>query len=243
MQTPPAAASSSSTPADVLDGIGQAFQATVGSAAGVVFGVLALLAGVAVLVVLVRWVRRESQREQHEQEELDARHEEAVARASRNSDRREWVRVPAHRRMVLQRADNRRGRASFVYEECETQNISGGSIEFLSFSPPAEGVPLQFTLDLGEKRALPLRGAVVRIEPANKPGAPSLVAVKLGPVTAAERERVVRWVRKEELRDLAQARRGRLCTCCLRPLAEDAGEMHTTCASGKEKGPALRAAG
>jgi len=236
------AAFSLATPSvtDTLEGIGRAFYASFDREGAGAFGVVSALVIGVLLVVLIWWVLRESRREQTEQALLDARHDTAVSTVASGVDPRVWVRVPAHLRMTVQRRD---GRDKLYYDECETQNVSAGGIELLSHAPPPEGLAIQFTLDLREKWPIPLRGIVARVDPALIAGAPSLVAVKLGPISTRERDRLVRWVAREQRREIAEARRGRVCACCRRPLADDASDMHTTCAAGKLAAPARRALG
>jgi hypothetical protein len=166
-----------------------------------------------------------------EQDAREAQRETALSEAPAGGEyreRREWVRVRAHLRMRLQHTDAHQ--RSFN-EDCETRNIGGGGVAFLSRTPPGPGFPVHFTLDLGEKWPISLQGVVMNVEPPQDPDSPSLVAVKLGPITPADREHVVRWVTNEETREIAEAHRGRLCSRCGRPLADGAGEMHSTCAA------------
>jgi hypothetical protein len=117
------------------------------------------------------------------------------------------------------------------FDVFETQNVGGGGLAFLSDKPPARGTHLDVTLDLGAGRPLVLHGAVIRVDPPCSPEAPSLVAFRFGDVEPATRERLVRWIAEEEVREIAEARRDRLCACCGRPLADSHEEMHSTCAA------------
>jgi hypothetical protein len=220
---------------DTLNGIGHAFFATLDRDGRPAFAGAATVVALALIVLLIRWVRREARRDRIEQAALDARHQTALSEAPAGDDHREWIRVPAHVRMTLQHTD---GHHRFFYEDCETQNVGAGGLAFLSHTPPPSGLPLHFTIDLGEKRPISLQGIVVRVESPSTPDAPSLVAVKLGPITPAEREHVVRWVSHEETREIAEAHRGRLCSFCGRPLAEGAGETHSSCATLEARGEA-----
>lgn len=212
---------------DALDGIGRAFFATLHRDGSPAYALAGALVTLLMVILLVRWVQQEVRRERLDQDAIDANHAATMSEVSTTRERREWVRVAAHLRLTLQHKDAHRG---FTYEECETRSVSGDAITFLCHAPPAPGIPLHFTVDLGEKWPRSLRGVVVRTEPPAYPDARSLVVVKLGPITAREREHLVRWVVHEETQELARARQGRLCPCCARPLAEDAGERHSTCA-------------
>jgi hypothetical protein len=219
---------------EVLDGIGRAFFGTLEHDGGLGFQLAAGVVVLALLTLLVRWVRREALLERIAQEALDARHAATMSETGIGDERREWVRVPAHVQLAVRREHGHHGP---FYEPCETENLSGGGLSFFTRTPPALGASLQFTIDLGERSTLPLEGIVVRIEPPRGEGGAQLVAVKLDPITSREREHVIRWVAHEEVREIADARRGRLCVVCRRPLADDAGEVHTACATAVE--PAL----
>lgn len=213
------------SPTIALDGIGEAFRATLDRDGGSVVGVAGAILALIFFVLLLRSVRREIRKERAEQAARDAQHAAAQAEAAARTERREWVRVAAHLQMMLRQTDGHR----VYYGSRETQNLSGGGVAFLSHVRPALGVPLELILDLGEKRPLSLMGIVVRVEPRPASGAPFLVAVRFGPIATVEREQVVRWVAREMGREIAITRRGRLCTCCHRPLSDSAGETHATC--------------
>jgi hypothetical protein len=210
---------------DTLDGIGQAFSAAMAHDGGPIVVVVVAILVLAMAGWLFFWLLRETRRERSEQGALDARHEAARSTGSVVTQRREWLRVPAHVHMTVQHAQ---GGQRFWYEESETQNIGGGGVAFLSRTPPPPGCPVHFTLDLGERTPVSLRGVVVRVEPST-PGKPSLVALKFGPCTAGEREQVVRWVAQEQESENEVARQGRPCPFCGRPLADEAMEAHSTC--------------
>jgi hypothetical protein len=218
---------------DTLNGIAHAFFSAAGRDAGPGFE----LAGAAVVLVsfvlLVLWVRREARTDRVEREALDGRHAATLSDAGAGDERREWVRVPAHLHLAVKHEHGHRGP---FYETCETQSLGGGGLAFSTHTPPSPGVPIRFTLDLGEKRSLPLQGIVARVEPPPAEGAAHRVAVRLGPITAADREHIIRWVAHEEVREIADAHRGRLCSVCTRPLADDAEEMHSACTGATKRG-------
>jgi len=213
---------------DPLQGISRSFFASLErDGGGAIPAVLACVL-VAVGVAVVVWLRKEARRLESEQRLLDAQHGAAVAAAAMHTERRAWVRVPAHLAMTVMHVDPQ-GRVR--YQPFETQNISAGGLAFLSDKPPAKGAALELTLDLGERAALQLRGTVVRIEVAEASRAPALVALRLDVVPDAARERLMKWIAAEEVRELTEARKGRLCARCRRPLADTADVMHSTCAS------------
>jgi hypothetical protein len=216
---------------DTLDGITHAFFSSLDRDGGPIVQVLAVALLGAFAVLLVRWLRRENRRERLERELLDERHA-AVSLQPPAPERREWMRVAAHLPISILHPEGHRGP---FFEDCETQNVSGGGLSFLTHAPSPRGTPLSFTLNLGEKRPLSLRGVVTRTEPPTAPGAPHLVALQLGPIAVTDRERIVRWVTHEESRELAEARRGRLCSVCKRPLADPSREVHSACASAAAK--------
>jgi hypothetical protein len=102
-----------------------------------------------------------------------ARHEVAMAAAATDAEERTWVRVPAHVPMAVQRIDSHH---QFFYEHLATHDLSAGAISFLCGVPPAPGEPIHFTLDLGEKWPLSLRGVVARTE-REAPGDPTLARI------------------------------------------------------------------
>jgi hypothetical protein len=215
----------SSTETVALDGIAHAFFSTLDRDGGPRLELAGAVVVLVLLALLVRWVRRDSLRDRVKQDALDARHTAAIAVVGH--EQRHWVRVPARLRLAVKHEPAHHLPFS---EHCETVNLGGGGLAFSTQAPPEAGVPIQFALDLGEKRPLALEGVVVRIEPLASTGAGYLVAVKLGPITAGAREEIIRWVAHEETREIAEARRGRLCSICRRPLAEDAGNVHSACA-------------
>jgi len=213
---------------DVLDGIGAAFSASI-DRDGSVWVVAALVViGVILFFALVRWLVREVRMERAERAELDARHEAALRAAAAVGQRREWLRVSAHLRLTLQRID---ARGRIVFDDTETQNVSAGGVAFLAHDPPDLDTSLEFSLYLDEAWPLALRGRVTAVEAGDVPSAPSLVAVRLGPITDIERERLIKWVAHEHARQIADSRRGRVCALCKRPLADDTLDMHATCAA------------
>ena len=165
---------------DVLDGIGAAFSASI-DRDGSVWVVAALVViGVILFFALVRWLVREVRMERAERAKLDARHEAALRAAAAVGQRREWLRVSAHLRLTLQRID---ARGRIVFDDTETQNVSAGGVAFLAHDPPDLDTSLEFSLYLDEAWPLALRGRVTAVEAGDVPSAPSLVAVRLGPIT------------------------------------------------------------
>jgi PilZ domain len=223
---------------EILDGIGRAFATTLQRDGGLGFQLAAGVVVLALFVLLLRWVRREVLAERIARQVLDARHSAVMSQAGSDDEQREWVRVPAHLHMAVR---HERSHHRPVYESCETENIGGGGLAFSTRTPPALRARIQFTLDLGERTSLPLRGIVVRVEPPAAVAAAHLVAVELGPITGAEREHIVRWVAHEETRELRAAHRGRLCVVCKRPLADGATERHSGCAEVAHEPPRLAA--
>jgi len=219
---------------DVLNGIGHAFFATLARDGGVRFSAAAALATAALVAWLLYWVRRETRRDREEQAVLDARHASAMAEAAASDPGREWVSVQARRPMTVQHP---LPGGRFSYEKCETLSISGGSLTFLSRAAPARGAPLHFTVDLGERSPLSLRGIVRRVEPAVVGEAAARIEVSLGPITETDREHLARWIALEEDREIVEMRRGRLCPSCGRPLADDASEVHSTCMRSTARRP------
>jgi hypothetical protein len=214
---------------DVLQGISGAFVATLdreGSGAVIAVWVILVCTGA---VVVVRWLRSDARRERRERRALEKRREAVAAEPPPRLERREWVRVPAHVAMSVARAAETGVRAHV--DLFETQNLSGGGVAFLADHPPACGTRLELTLDLGTARPLAVYGVIVRVDPPHSPEAPSLVALKFGNLAPAIRERLVKWIATEEVREIALARRGRVCACCKRPLADSHEEMHSTCAA------------
>jgi hypothetical protein len=219
---------------DTLQGIGDAFNDAVTRNGGAGMAVAtALLAGVVALAVF-RWVRRDVRAEELERTARDARHEAAVSVAPLPlpaDGRPHWAQVAVHLRLGLLRTA---AHGRVLCEDVETQSLSAGEVSFLSHAPPVPATVLELALYLpGEGWPLALRGVVGPVDGPPAPDAPSLVAVKLGPLTGRESERLARWVAQEDLRQVAQMRRGRVCTCCHRPLADDSAPMHGTCASGR----------
>jgi hypothetical protein len=206
---------------EALDGIRHAFFMALARDASHVFSAGGAVVVFVLLALLARWVGSETRRGRTAPAAFRSPHQAAVS----ENGQRAWVRVPAHVPMAVQHAD---AHHRFFYEHVVTHDVSAGALSFLSTAPPAAGLPLHFTLDLGEKWPLSLRGVVTRTERA-RPDAPSLVVVSLGQITPAEREHLARWVAREETREIEQARGGRLCARCRRPMADDKGEVHLSC--------------
>ncbi len=202
-------------------------------------GVIALMAimFVALVVASVRWLRREERREQSEHAELEERRRIVASMAPTRVERRAWVRVPGHLTMTVFHDAAPRPRV----DTFETQNVGAGGLAFLTHEPPRMGHRLEFSLDLGEKTGLSLHGVVVRVESPPATDAASLVALRLGGIDSRAREHLMKWIATEEVREIAEARRGRACARCGRPLADSAFEMHSTCAAREPPIPAKKA--
>jgi hypothetical protein len=117
------------------------------------------------------------------------------------------------------------------YDVYETQNVGGGGVAFLSGAPPTKGATLEFSLDLGERAGLAMKGVVVRVDAPPMLGTPSLVAVRFSEISNATREHLMHWIAAQEVRELVEAHRGRVCPHCARPLSDTAVVMHSTCAA------------
>jgi hypothetical protein len=100
----------------------------------------------------------------------------------------------------VQHKDPRHG---FFYEECETETVSGNAITYLSRTPPPDGASICMSLQLDAHWPLLLHASVVRVDTPDEPKAPSRVVLRLGPMTATEREAIVHWVTREESREIA----------------------------------------
>lgn len=216
---------------DALDGISRAFFAALDQdGSDVVIGVWGTLA-IAAACVIARWLRRDAETAQRERRDLEQRRERIASEAPPQLERREWARIGATVAMKIVRAGDTLRAPALVLE---THDVGAGGLAFLSGEALRRGTRLNLTLDLGERRPLAVRAVVVRVSPPSRAGAPSLVAAKFSEIDSATRERLVRWVVAEERREIAHARRGRLCACCERPLADDAEGMHPTCAARAE---------
>jgi hypothetical protein len=212
----------------ILDGISRAFFAALdedGSA--FVIGVWGVLA-VAAAWVIAGWLRGDAQSLLRERRELEQRREQIASEAPPRLERREWLRVAANLTLKVVPVG---ASPQEPAEILETHDVGGGGLSFLTPVPPRRGTRLKFTLDLGERRPLVLRGSVVRVGAPRLPDASSLVGVKFGEVDAATRERLIMWIAATSRREIAHARRGKLCAGCDRPLAEGTDSMHPTCAS------------
>ena len=213
---------------DTLDGISRAFFAALDQGSSeLVLGVWGTLA-VAAAYVVVGWLRGDAQVEKRERRELQRRRERIASEAPPRLERREWVRIPAKVKMKVAAAST--GPLSPALT-LKTNDLGGGGVSFFTDRAPRRGARLSLSLDLGERRPLAVRGVVVRVNPPPRPGAPSLVAVRFAEVAAGTRERLVHWIVAEERREIIVARRGRLCACCERPLADGPEDMHPTCAA------------
>jgi hypothetical protein len=209
---------------EALEGIKRAFFATLEHGAHPVLSIGGVFV---VLALLTFWARREARKDRVAQEAFRTLHEAAMATAVAEGDRRAWVRVPAHVPMGVQHAG---AHHRFFYEDVLTHELSARAVSFFSKAPPAPGIPLHITLDLGERWPLSLRGVVER-SAAARSGVPSLVVVSLESITPTEREHLARWVAAEETLEIAEARRGRLCSRCGRPMVNGTDAMHSSCSA------------
>jgi hypothetical protein len=220
--------------AETLDQIGAAFRAALERDGSVSVVAALSLVSLVLVALTVRWIAREARKDRIERQALDARHVAVMSSLPPRTEQREWVVVPAHLRLSLHRTTEH-GRV--VYEDVESQSVSAGSIEFLSHAPPAKWDAIWFTLFLGEGWPLSLRGVVESVESSAVPRAAALVTVKLGPISNLDREHLVRWVAQEDARRIAEARRGRVCAVCERPLADDRAKTHATCSRSQSLSP------
>lgn len=211
---------------DTLDRIGAAFHSRLDRDGAAPVVVILGLVTLILVALFVRWIRREAREDGLEREALDARHRVAMSTTPPPGKTRRWVHVPAHLRLSLHRTSEH-GRV--MYEDYETQSVSAAEVAFLSRTHSAKGSSLWFTLYLGEKWPLSLRGVVSSVEPSSAAGGASLVTVTLGPISNLDTEHLVRWVAHEDGRRVADARRGRVCAVCGRPLVDDKAEKHATC--------------
>jgi len=213
---------------EVLDGISRAFFAALDrDGSGEVIGVWCALV-LAAAYVIVGWLRGDAQSQQRERRELEARRVRIASEAPPRLERREWARIPAN--VAIKVAPTSAGPRAPV-TELETHDVGGGGLSFLSEEPPRRGTRLSFTLDLGERRPLAVRGVVCRVEPPRHPGAPSRVAVRFSEISAATRERLIMWIAQRSRLQIIEARRGKLCAGCDRPVADATESMHPTCAA------------
>lgn len=213
---------------DALDGISRAFFAALDrDSSDFVLGVLGTLALGAAYVV-AGWLRRDAESAQRERRDLEARRERIASEAPPRLERREWVRIPANVAMkVMQPGETPRARPLAL----GTHDVGAGGLSFFSAEPPQPGSRLRLALDLDGRTPVAVRAVVVRVSSPPGPGAPSLVGVRFAEIDSTTRETLVKWIVAKERRGIAQARRGRLCACCERPLADGAEEMHPTCAA------------
>jgi hypothetical protein len=211
---------------ETLDAIGRAFLEASRREGGPILAVAGAIVVLALLGWALRRALRETRRDAMEQAVADERHHAALVEAD-TREHQDWVHVPVRLRLTLQHTDMH-GRTTF--EECETQDVSGGWVTFLTHARPPDGLPVAFTLHLDEQWPLRLHGVVDHVEAPAVQGGALRVAVKLGPLPAAIEEHLVRWVTREELRAIDESRSGRRCAACGRPLADDARERHSACA-------------
>ncbi len=225
----------SSSETSTLEGIGSAFASALDSRSPVAIALIAVI-----VVVLggaaLRWHRdaaRVAEAEAEADVAREARRRAVIAELSARREQRQWLRVPAHLRLELAELD---ANDHLRVREFETLNVSGGGLAFLSHDPFPIGALLEFKLDLGEGRPLVLPGVIRRTEPGPAADAASLVVLAFGAVDNATRERLVRWVSKEVVREIAEANRGRVCSVCGRPLADtSASPAHFTCLAQAER--------
>lgn len=224
-----------------LEGIGSAFSSALDSRSPVAIVLIAVIV-VVLGVSALRWHRESTRAAKADAEadvEREARRQAVIAELSARRELRQWVRVPAHLRLELAELD---AHGHLRVREFETLNVSGGGLAFLSHDPFATGALLEFKLDLGEGRPLVLPGVIRRTEPGPDADAASLVVLSFGAVDNATRERLVRWVAKEMVREIAEANRGRVCTVCGRPLADTSvSPAHFTCLAQAERAKAAEA--
>jgi hypothetical protein len=214
---------------EVLDGISRAFFAALDhDGSGLVAGVWGALV-LAGAYVIIGWLRGDARSEEEERRELEARRVRIASEAPPRFERRASVRVGSRVEMKVTPAGSPRGPVHVV----ETHDVGRGGLSFHSEEAPAHGARLRFTLDLGDAKALAVRGTVVRVSPPRHAGARSLVAAKFVDVDSATGERLARWIAEEERREIVVARRGKLCACCERPLADGVSDMHPTCAAAR----------
>ncbi len=230
-----------SSEASTLEGIGRAFSSAMDTRSPVAMVLIGLLT-VALAVVAVRWQRQAARAAKVEAEaeaEREERRQAIVAELAACPEKREWVRVPAHLRLELAELD---AHDHIQVRTYETLNVSGGGLAFLAHDPFVVGALLELKLDLGEGRPLALPGVIRRTEPGFDAQAASLVVMAFGAVDNATRERLIRWIAKEEVREIAEAHRGRVCSVCGRPLADTAtGAAHGTCLAQAERAQAAQA--
>jgi len=211
-------------PSFEFDSVGAAFFSALARNRG---GPVVLGSGIALAVLLfvaaVWWVRREVARERAQRAAFDARHRAALEAADRWRDPREWVRVAAKVPTSVRYAEG----TSVVEESSVTRNLSAGGGAFTSVRPPALGHEIEVALALGDDHPLRLQAVVVRVEPPEELGDPSLVGVKFVSVPPRDRETVVRWVTLAQLGARCAAQRGRAALVGRRPVAEGRGETYS----------------
>lgn len=231
----------SSSETSTLEGIGSAFSSALDSRSPVAIVLIAVIV-VVLAVAGLRWHRdaaRVAKAEAEADVEREARRQAVIAELGARREQRQWVRVPAHLRLDLAELD---AQDHLRVREFETLNVSGGGLAFLSHEPFSTGALLEFKLDLGEGRPLVLPGVIRRTEPGPAPDSASVVVLTFGAIDNATRERLVRWVAKEVVREIAEANRGRVCSVCGRPLADTAASpAHFTCLAQAERAKAAEA--
>lgn len=231
----------SSSETSTLEGIGHAFSSALDTRSPVAIVLIAVIAVVLALAA-VRW-QREAARAAKAEAEAEAEREErrlaVLAELGARREQRQWMRVPAHLRLELAELD---ANEHLRVREFETLNISGGGLAFLSHDPFPTGALLEFKLDLGEGRPLMVPGVIRRTEPGPDPDSAALVVLSFGAIDNASRERIIRWVAKEVVREIAEANRGRVCSVCGRPLADTSvSPAHFTCLAQAERAKAAEA--
>jgi hypothetical protein len=231
LDEPPTAASST------LEGIGNAFSSAVAAHSPVAIGFFVVV-GLVLTVTFLRGRRARAIVEEdlaRAEEEREKLHLAAIAELASRKERRQWVRVPASLQLHLAYLDTHQ---RLHLRDYETLNVGGGGVAFLSHDRFTVGTHLDFKLDIGEGRPLALPGVIGRIEPGPTAEAPSLVVLELRDIDNATRERLIKWVAKEEVREIAEAHLGRRCSLCQRPLADTSlAESHETCGAHADRVP------
>jgi hypothetical protein len=231
----------SSSETSTLEGIGSAFSSALDSRSPVAIALIAVIV-VVLGIAGLRWHRdagRVAKAEAEADVEREARRQAVIAELAARREQRQWVRVPAHLRLELAELD---AHEHLRVREFETLNISGGGLAFLSHDPFPTGALLELKLDLGEGRPLAVPGVIRRTEPGPDAESASLVVLSFGAIDNASRERIIRWVAKEVVREIAEANRGRVCSVCGRPLADTStSSAHFTCLAQAERAKAAEA--
>lgn len=222
--------SSIPTSSDTLDGIGRAFFGALEQRASPLTVALALLALVVVIAIVLVRRRHEEEDDAHTAARLvsAARHELDLVKLAETGG---GPRVGAHVPVRVLRVDRR---GTLLVDAYETQSVGAYALEILSHRRVFRGARFDFELDLPGQRPLSLHGLVTRVERAEAEGAPALVTLSLAGIDNASRERLAMWVAKQQALALAEARRGRPCRICRRPVADDGADAHSTCLAHAE---------